>query len=121
MLWQPTLSPFLLLVYIFPSVPLRTVRHIFLGNKFLTFILFFFSLLQSICSLLHVNKIFEVGMSENLKENMKYFNLDIVEKVLNNIFFYSLLLDQNAILKVLSKSLFIAGQYMHYNRVGLCL
>ncbi|XP_050941703.1 DNA mismatch repair protein MSH5 isoform X3 [Cucumis melo] len=36
--------------------------------------------LKSICSLLHVNKIFEVGMSENLKENMKYFNLDIVEK-----------------------------------------
>ncbi|XP_038903568.1 DNA mismatch repair protein MSH5 isoform X5 [Benincasa hispida] len=36
--------------------------------------------LKSICSLLHVNKIFEVGMSENLRENMKYLNLDIVEK-----------------------------------------
>ncbi|CAK9321791.1 unnamed protein product [Citrullus colocynthis] len=36
--------------------------------------------LKSICSLLHVNKIFEVGMSENLRENMKHLNLDIVEK-----------------------------------------
>ncbi|XP_022932274.1 DNA mismatch repair protein MSH5 isoform X5 [Cucurbita moschata] len=38
------------------------------------------SFLKSVCSLLHVNKIFEVGMSENLRDNMKYLNLDIVEK-----------------------------------------
>jgi len=30
---------------------------------------------------LHVNKIFEVGMSEDLREELKYLNLDIVEKV----------------------------------------
>ncbi|XP_022151299.1 DNA mismatch repair protein MSH5 [Momordica charantia] len=36
--------------------------------------------LKSVCSLLHVNKIFEVGMSENLRDNMKYLNLDMVEK-----------------------------------------
>ncbi|XP_023007703.1 DNA mismatch repair protein MSH5 isoform X6 [Cucurbita maxima] len=38
------------------------------------------SFLKSVCSLLHVNKIFEVGMSENLRDNMKHLNLDIVEK-----------------------------------------
>ncbi|XP_059664844.1 DNA mismatch repair protein MSH5 isoform X3 [Cornus florida] len=36
--------------------------------------------LKSICSLLHVNKIFEVGMSESLREQVRYLNLDIVEK-----------------------------------------
>ncbi|RXH82842.1 hypothetical protein DVH24_003340 [Malus domestica] len=36
--------------------------------------------LKSVCSLLHVNKIFEVGVSESLQEHAKYFNLDIVEK-----------------------------------------
>ncbi|KAA8523663.1 hypothetical protein F0562_010086 [Nyssa sinensis] len=36
--------------------------------------------LKSICSLLHVNKIFEVGISESLGEQLKYLNLDIVEK-----------------------------------------
>lgn len=38
---------------------------------------------QSICALLHVNKIFEVGISEDLREELKYLNLDIVEKVLH--------------------------------------
>nr|XP_027127123.1 DNA mismatch repair protein MSH5-like isoform X5 [Coffea arabica] len=36
---------------------------------------------KSICSLLHINKIFEVGISENLQEELKYLNLDIVEQV----------------------------------------
>ncbi|XVF03835.1 hypothetical protein REPUB_Repub05bG0026900 [Reevesia pubescens] len=36
--------------------------------------------LKSVCSLLHVNKIFEVGISENLREHMEYLNLDIVAK-----------------------------------------
>ncbi|KAF9589522.1 hypothetical protein IFM89_025240 [Coptis chinensis] len=36
--------------------------------------------LKSICSLLHINKIFEVGISESLREHMKYLNLNIVEK-----------------------------------------
>ncbi|KAB2605993.1 DNA mismatch repair protein MSH5 [Pyrus ussuriensis x Pyrus communis] len=36
--------------------------------------------LKSVCSLLHVNKIFEVGVSESLQDHAKYFNLDIVEK-----------------------------------------
>ncbi|XP_043688455.1 DNA mismatch repair protein MSH5 isoform X4 [Telopea speciosissima] len=36
--------------------------------------------LKSICSLLHVNKIFEVGISESLQEHAKYLNLDIAEK-----------------------------------------
>lgn len=54
------------------------------------------SFLKSVCSLLHVNKIFEVGISESLQEQVKYLNLDIVEKL-------------------------IAGSFMHYNRVGLCL
>ncbi|KAL2665938.1 hypothetical protein AAZV13_02G251300 [Glycine max] len=38
------------------------------------------SLLKSICALLHVNEIFEVGISEGLREELKYLNLDIVEK-----------------------------------------
>ncbi|KAF5949430.1 hypothetical protein HYC85_011423 [Camellia sinensis] len=37
-------------------------------------------LFRSICSLLHVNKIFEVGISGSLREQMKYLNLDIVQK-----------------------------------------
>ncbi|KAM7498900.1 hypothetical protein LguiA_023314 [Lonicera macranthoides] len=36
--------------------------------------------LKSTCSLLHINKIFEVGISESLWEQMKYLNFDIVEK-----------------------------------------
>ncbi|XP_023641569.1 DNA mismatch repair protein MSH5 isoform X4 [Capsella rubella] len=36
--------------------------------------------LKSISALLHVNKIFEVGVSESLKEHMRRFNLDIIEK-----------------------------------------
>ncbi|KAL6199389.1 hypothetical protein ACLB2K_029173 [Fragaria x ananassa] len=36
--------------------------------------------LKNVCSLLHVNKIFEVGVSESLQEHAKYLNLDIVEK-----------------------------------------
>ncbi|WVY91279.1 hypothetical protein V8G54_036793 [Vigna mungo] len=42
-------------------------------------------LLKSICALLHVNKIFEVGISEDLREELKYLNLDIVEKVIGVI------------------------------------
>ncbi|KAK3025569.1 hypothetical protein RJ639_041047 [Escallonia herrerae] len=38
------------------------------------------SFLKSICSLLHINKIFEVGISETLQKQVKYLNLDVVEK-----------------------------------------
>ncbi|XAR56702.1 hypothetical protein NMG60_11037280 [Bertholletia excelsa] len=41
--------------------------------------------LKSICSLLHVNKIFEVGISESLREQVRYLHLDIVEKVIGVI------------------------------------
>uniref|UniRef100_A0A7N2M9B0 DNA mismatch repair protein MSH5 n=1 Tax=Quercus lobata TaxID=97700 RepID=A0A7N2M9B0_QUELO len=34
----------------------------------------------SVCSLLHVNKIFGVGISESLREHVKQLNLDIVEE-----------------------------------------
>ncbi|KAK7276856.1 hypothetical protein RIF29_18002 [Crotalaria pallida] len=37
-------------------------------------------LLKSICALLHINKIFEVGISEGLREELMHLNLDIVEK-----------------------------------------
>ncbi|CAA3014557.1 DNA mismatch repair MSH5 [Olea europaea subsp. europaea] len=36
--------------------------------------------LKSICSLLHINKIFEVGISVTLREQLAYLNLDVVEK-----------------------------------------
>ncbi|CAN8258651.1 unnamed protein product [Cochlearia groenlandica] len=36
--------------------------------------------MKSIAALLHVNKIFEVGVSESLREHMRRFNLDIIEK-----------------------------------------
>ncbi|XP_050246869.1 DNA mismatch repair protein MSH5 isoform X3 [Quercus robur] len=36
--------------------------------------------LKSVCSLLHVNKIFGVGISESLREHVKQLNLDIVEE-----------------------------------------
>nr|VDC72006.1 unnamed protein product [Brassica rapa] len=36
--------------------------------------------MKSIGALLHVNKIFEVGVSESLREHMRRFNLDIIEK-----------------------------------------
>ncbi|KAF1868745.1 hypothetical protein Lal_00036183 [Lupinus albus] len=38
------------------------------------------ALLKSICALLHINKIFEVGISEGLREELMHLNLDIVEK-----------------------------------------
>ncbi|KAL3851198.1 hypothetical protein ACJIZ3_013080 [Penstemon smallii] len=36
--------------------------------------------LKSICSLLHINKIFEVGISETLQEQLRHLNLDIIMK-----------------------------------------
>ncbi|KAL2472956.1 DNA mismatch repair protein MSH5 [Forsythia ovata] len=36
--------------------------------------------LKSICSLLHINKIFEVGISVTLREQLAHLNLDVVEK-----------------------------------------
>ncbi|KAK4398540.1 DNA mismatch repair protein MSH5 [Sesamum angolense] len=42
-------------------------------------------ILKSICSLLHINKIFEVGISETLREQLKHLNLDIIEKVMGVI------------------------------------
>ncbi|CAK9171889.1 unnamed protein product, partial [Ilex paraguariensis] len=42
-------------------------------------------ILKSICSLLHINKIFEVGLSETLREQVRYLKLDIVEKVIGVI------------------------------------
>ncbi|KAL3576459.1 hypothetical protein D5086_021742 [Populus alba] len=36
--------------------------------------------LKSVCALLHLGKIFEVGISENLQEHAKYLNLNIVEQ-----------------------------------------
>ncbi|XP_048235467.1 DNA mismatch repair protein MSH5 isoform X5 [Ricinus communis] len=36
--------------------------------------------LKSICSLLHVDKIFELGMSEDLREQAKCLNVNIIEK-----------------------------------------
>ncbi|XP_048323609.2 DNA mismatch repair protein MSH5 isoform X3 [Ziziphus jujuba] len=36
--------------------------------------------LKSVCSLLHMNKMFEVGISESHREHLKYLSLDIVEK-----------------------------------------
>ncbi|KAI9161743.1 hypothetical protein LWI28_020312 [Acer negundo] len=41
--------------------------------------------LKSICSLLHVNKIFEVGISESLQEQVRHLNLDIIEKAASSI------------------------------------
>ncbi|KAL0399208.1 UNVERIFIED_CONTAM: DNA mismatch repair protein MSH5 [Sesamum radiatum] len=43
------------------------------------------SFLKSICSLLHINKIFEVGASETLREQLKHSNLDIIEKAAHYI------------------------------------
>ncbi|KAK9733277.1 hypothetical protein RND81_04G056600 [Saponaria officinalis] len=38
------------------------------------------SFLKSLSSLLHLNKIFEVGISESLREHVNHFNLDITDK-----------------------------------------
>ncbi|KAI4314224.1 hypothetical protein L6164_027157 [Bauhinia variegata] len=43
------------------------------------------ALLKTICALLHLNKIFEVGISEDLREQLKQFNLDIAEKAVSCI------------------------------------
>ncbi|KAJ8442960.1 hypothetical protein Cgig2_019533 [Carnegiea gigantea] len=42
-------------------------------------------LFQSLSSLLHLNKIFEVGISESLREHVKHLNLDIVDKAMSCI------------------------------------
>lgn len=41
----------------------------------------FLLVLQTISSLLHINKIFEVGLSEYLLEKMENLQLDLLEKV----------------------------------------
>ncbi|KAG6689706.1 hypothetical protein I3842_11G188800 [Carya illinoinensis] len=41
--------------------------------------------LKSVSSLLHMSKIFEVGISESLREHVKHFNLDIVEEAASYI------------------------------------
>ncbi|XP_071733710.1 DNA mismatch repair protein MSH5-like [Rutidosis leptorrhynchoides] len=38
------------------------------------------SFLKSLAALLHINKIFELGVSENLQDHANYFNVHIVEK-----------------------------------------
>ncbi|XP_028796757.1 DNA mismatch repair protein MSH5 [Neltuma alba] len=38
------------------------------------------ALLKSICALLHINKIFEVGISEGLREELRRLDLNIIEK-----------------------------------------
>ncbi|KAK1279901.1 DNA mismatch repair protein MSH5 [Acorus gramineus] len=43
------------------------------------------SFIKCLCSLLHVNKIFEVGVSENLQEKLEYLNLCIVQEVMGVI------------------------------------
>jgi hypothetical protein len=48
-----------------------------LGNFFFTALFF-----QCLCSLLHINKIFEVGISEHLANKLQHMNIDLVEKVL---------------------------------------
>jgi hypothetical protein len=37
---------------------------------------------QCICSLLHINKIFEVGISEHLANKLQHMNIDLIGKVL---------------------------------------
>ncbi|CAH9118028.1 unnamed protein product [Cuscuta europaea] len=41
--------------------------------------------LKSICSLLHINKIFEVGISEDLRDQLKSLNIGIVNKVAEDL------------------------------------
>lgn len=36
---------------------------------------------QCICSLLHINKIFEVGISEHLAIKLQHMNIDLIGKV----------------------------------------
>ncbi|KAK1303559.1 DNA mismatch repair protein MSH5 [Acorus calamus] len=43
------------------------------------------SFIKCLCSLLHINKIFEVGISENLQEKLEYLNLCIVQEVMGVI------------------------------------
>jgi DNA mismatch repair protein MSH5 len=42
---------------------------------------FLLLLFQCVCSLLHINKIFEVGISEHLANKLQHMNIDLVEKV----------------------------------------
>jgi len=37
--------------------------------------------LKCICSLLHINKIFEVGISEHLANKLQHMNIDLIGKV----------------------------------------
>lgn len=41
--------------------------------------------LKCICSLLHINKIFEVGISEHLANKLQHMNIDLVEKANSSI------------------------------------
>ncbi|KAK3135181.1 hypothetical protein QOZ80_5BG0415540 [Eleusine coracana subsp. coracana] len=43
------------------------------------------SFLKCVCSLLHINKIFEVGISENLANKLQHMNIDLVEKANSSI------------------------------------
>ena len=52
--------------------------------------IFVYILLQSLSSLLHLKTVFEVGVSESLKDHVNYFNLDFIDKVPNPCVFYVL-------------------------------
>ena len=57
----------------------------FISFHFCWYFFFLVFLFQCLCSLLHINKIFEVGISEHLANKLQHMSIDLVEKVLLSV------------------------------------
>lgn len=84
---------------------------------------------QCICSLLHINKIFEVGISEHLANKLQHMNIDLIGKV--SISKCGSISSTNSILKfgqasccycnsLIFAPFMSAGKFFHYSWAGLC-
>lgn len=79
--------------------------------------------MQSISSLLHVRKLFEVGISESLQERLDFLDLDIVEKVMGWHIYCFLLKSMMHFVSLLSFSLsyWLKGDaFLSYNITQAC-
>lgn len=108
-----------------------TWHNAFYLLSFLLVILFPVLFLQCLCSLLHINKIFEVGISEHLANKLQHMNIDLVEMVLFSELRLSVppLTNRNFELvswcrnKIFHCSwmLTFSGEFFYYRRAWLCI
>lgn len=136
------MNEFLFLAFLLPSkftishklwlkcyIHICVIVNFFLSFPHLLIAIYTFSpFFQCICSLLHINKIFEVGISEHLAIKLQHMNIDLIGKVSvpreNNQFHQSNIEIWTSFMWLLypfphRASFMFSGKFFHYSRVGL--